>query len=66
MRLYAESSAIVAWLLDEASAPTVAGPLASAELIVASELTAVERRFSKNTSVPIGLLCQQVVDAVDR
>jgi hypothetical protein len=40
--LYVESSAVLAWLLDEASAPAVRQWLVSAEAIVASDLTLIE------------------------
>jgi predicted nucleic acid-binding protein len=40
--LYAESSAVLAWLLDEADGAEVRRRLASAEAVVASDLTVVE------------------------
>ncbi len=42
MNLYAESSAVLSWLLDEASAPDVRRLLADAEIVVASDLTLIE------------------------
>lgn len=42
MNLYAESSAILAWLLDEAAAPQVRRLLGAATIIVASDLTLIE------------------------
>lgn len=42
MNLYAESSAVLAWLLDEPTAPTVCRLLGQAEVIVASDLTLIE------------------------
>ena len=42
MKLYAESSAVLAWLLAEPTAESVREALAGSELIVASELTLVE------------------------
>ena len=42
MRLFAESSAVLSWLLGEAHAELVRGPLAQAELVVASDLALVE------------------------
>lgn len=42
MNLYAESSAVLGWLLDESSAADVRRSLASAEIIVASDLTLIE------------------------
>ena len=42
MKLYAESSAVVAWLLGEPDAPAIAELLESAELVLCSELTIME------------------------
>ena len=42
MNLYAESSAVLAWLLDERSAADVRRSLADAEFIIASDLTLIE------------------------
>ena len=42
MNLYAESSAILAWLLDEASALKIRQLLSAAETVVASDLTLIE------------------------
>ena len=42
MNLYAESSAVLAWLLDEHSAADVRRSLADAEFIIASDLTLIE------------------------
>ena len=42
MSLYAESSAVLAWLLDEASGPQVRERLAREEWVVASDLTLIE------------------------
>ena len=42
MNLYAESSAVLGWLLDENSAADVRRLLAAAEIIVASDLTLIE------------------------
>ena len=42
MNLYAESSAVLAWLLDENAAGDVRRSLAAAEIIVASDLTLIE------------------------
>jgi hypothetical protein len=42
MNLYAESSAVLAWLFREAPAPQLKEILAGAELVVASDLTLVE------------------------
>ena len=42
MNLYAESSSVLAWLLDEAPSGTVRQLLAAAEAVVASDLTLIE------------------------
>ena len=42
MNLYAESSAVLAWLLDEPTAPAVRRLLSEAEVIIASDLTLIE------------------------
>ena len=42
MNLYAESSGVLAWLLDEEAAPQVRQLLASANAVVASDLTLIE------------------------
>ena len=42
MNLYAESSAVLAWLLDEASGPDVRKLLMAAPAVVASDLTLIE------------------------
>ncbi|HLW24527.1 MAG TPA: type II toxin-antitoxin system VapC family toxin [Steroidobacteraceae bacterium] len=42
MNLYAESSAVLAWLLDEPTAPVVRRLLVEGEAIVTSDLTLIE------------------------
>jgi uncharacterized protein with PIN domain len=42
VKIYAESSAILAWLLGEAAAPRVREVLGKAELVLASDLTLLE------------------------
>ena len=42
MNVYAESSAILAWLLDEPTAAAIRRLLSASEIIVASDLTLVE------------------------
>jgi hypothetical protein len=42
LRIYAESSAVLAWLLGEDAAPRVREVLSTAELVVASDLTLIE------------------------
>jgi hypothetical protein len=62
--VYAESSAVLSWLLGEASAPVVRQELASAELVLTSELTAVECRRGLVRAVKAGRLREGV--AADR
>jgi predicted nucleic acid-binding protein len=40
--VYAESSAVLAWLLDEAPSPQVRRVLAGSEVVIASDLTLIE------------------------
>jgi predicted nucleic acid-binding protein len=42
VNLYAESSAVLGWLLDEESSADVRRSLAAAEIIIASDLTLIE------------------------
>lgn len=42
MNLYAESSGVLAWLLDEPSAPAVREALGDADVVLTSELTVIE------------------------
>jgi predicted nucleic acid-binding protein len=42
MTLYAESSAVLAWLLEQEHGERVAASLAEAEMVVASDLTVIE------------------------
>jgi len=42
VNLYAESSAVLAWLLDEPTAPAVRQLLGDAAIIIASDLTLIE------------------------
>jgi predicted nucleic acid-binding protein len=42
MNLYAESSAVIAWLLGEPSGKDVRGALVAAEAVVSSDLTLIE------------------------
>jgi predicted nucleic acid-binding protein len=42
MTLYAESSAVLAWLLGQEHGPTVAAALAQADLVITSDLTLIE------------------------
>jgi predicted nucleic acid-binding protein len=62
--LYAESSAVLAWLLDEKSAPEVRRLLAAADIIVASDLTLIECDRVLLRAVPLGELTE--AGAADR
>ena len=64
MNLYAESSAILAWLLDEASSGKVRESLATAEIVVASDLTLIECDRVLIRAAAIGDLTE--VEAADR
>lgn len=64
MNLYAESSAILAWLLDEDSALEVRHSLAAAEFIVASDLTLIECDRVLIRAVTLGELTE--AEAADR
>jgi predicted nucleic acid-binding protein len=62
--LYAESSAVLAWLLDESSASEVRRLLAEADIIVASDLTLIECDRVLLRAVSQGELTE--ADAADR
>jgi predicted nucleic acid-binding protein len=62
--LYAESSAVVAWLLDEAAGRTVRERLARAEIIIASDLTLIECDRVVILAAVLGDLTE--ADAADR
>lgn len=64
MTLYAESSAVVAWLLDEPAGRTVRGRLAKAEIIIASDLTLIECDRVVIRAAVLGDLTE--ADAADR
>ena len=64
MNVYAESSAVLAWLLDEASGPRIRQLLAKAEIIVASDLTIIECERVLRRAVALGDLTEG--DAADR
>lgn len=64
MIVYAESSAVLAWLLGEPAGALVQLELARAELVVTSELTAVECRRCLVRGVKAGRLGEGV--AADR
>lgn len=64
MKLYAESSAPLAWLLEQEHAELVAETLAQAELVVASDLTVIECDRVLIRAVALDALHES--DAVDR
>ena len=64
MSVYAESSAILGWLLDEAHAPDVRQVLAETPVILASDLTLVETDRVLHRAVALGELT--AAEAADR
>jgi predicted nucleic acid-binding protein len=64
MSVYAESSAILAWLLDEAAGPDVREILATADAIVASDLTLIESDRVLVRTVVLGEMTE--AEAADR
>ena len=64
MTLYAESSAVLAWLLGERPGDQVKAALSSADLVVASELTIIECTRALIRSASIGAIAE--ADATDR
>lgn len=64
MKLYAESSAALAWLLEQEHGDLVADILAQAELVIASDLTLIECDRVLIRAVVLDEL--QESDAVDR
>jgi predicted nucleic acid-binding protein len=64
MSLYAESSAVLAWLLDEESGATVRNLLSAQPLIIASDLTLIECDRVLHRAVALGELAE--ADAADR
>lgn len=64
MIVYAESSAILSWLLGEAAGTDVAGALRSAEAVVASDITRIECERVLVRAWSTGLLTE--ADAADQ
>jgi uncharacterized protein with PIN domain len=64
MTLYAESSAILAWLLDEKGAAAIRRILSSADAVVASDLTLIECDRVLHRAVALGELTE--AEAADR
>lgn len=64
MSLYAESSAVLAWLLDASAAQVVRQSLTDADHVLASELTLIECDRVLHRAVALGELSE--ADAADR
>lgn len=64
MTLYAESSAVLAWLLDESSAARVRDTLSQADIVIASDLTLIECDRVVMRAAALGELTE--ADAADR
>ena len=64
MNLYAESSAVLAWLLDEPAGASVRQTLANAEAVVASDLTLIECERVLHRAAALGELTE--AEAADR
>jgi len=64
--LYAESSAVLAWLLGEHGSERVRGLLAAAEEVVASDLTRLEVTRVLSRAAATGLLSPETAEAVRR
>jgi predicted nucleic acid-binding protein len=64
VNLYAESSAVLSWLLDEETAPVVRQLLTDAETIIASDLTLIECDRVLIRAIHLGELTE--AEAADR
>lgn len=64
MNLYAESSAVLAWLLDEDTAVHVRELLAAQQIVVVSDLTLIECDRALHRAVELGELTE--AEAADR
>jgi predicted nucleic acid-binding protein len=62
--VYAESSAVLAWLLDQPQGALVAATLATADIVIASDLTVIECDRVIVRAVALGELHES--DALDR
>jgi uncharacterized protein with PIN domain len=62
--LYAESSAVLAWLLDEESAASITDLLAAQQIVVSSDLTLIECDRVLQRAVVLGELTE--AEAADR
>lgn len=64
MNVYAESSAVLAWVLGEKAGSTIRSTLAEAEIVIASDLTMVECARALIRGVALGALSEG--DAAER
>jgi predicted nucleic acid-binding protein len=64
LNVYAESSAVLSWLMDEQAATSVRTVLANAEIVVASDLTLIECDRVVLRALHLGELSE--VEAADR
>lgn len=64
MNLYAESSAVLAWLLGEDAGPRVREVLAGADIVIASDVTLIECARVLIRAVTLGDIAE--ADAADR
>ena len=64
MTLYAESSAVLAWLLDQPQGDAAAAALAAADVVIASDLTVIECDRAIARAVALGELDE--TDALER
>jgi predicted nucleic acid-binding protein len=64
LNVYAESSAVLSWLMDEQAATSVRTVLANAEIVVASDLTLIECDRVVLRALHLGDLSE--VEAADR
>jgi predicted nucleic acid-binding protein len=62
--LYAESSAVLAWLLDEPASTVVRQTLADTEIVLASDLTLIECERALHRAAALGELTE--AEAADR
>lgn len=66
MILYAESSAILAWLLGESRGPAVLRALESAAVVVSAELTGIECARAMHRAFALGLVTRAQRSALYR
>jgi hypothetical protein len=64
MSLYAESSAVLSWLLDEQLAPVIRDSLAAERVVIASDLTLIECDRVLHRALTLGELSES--EAADR